>query len=229
MREFFLNLLNNLDKLAGLKQLDKIYAIHGEDLEGAKKEINILLTVLCDVSKQFPFIPEYEQQKIISHAVISDPEFMSLNGSIIYKWLAKNKDRFFKESHHIENDQAKGEPLTGEARAAKLDEWLKSLASTEQMIIARIDKKDIEREGKEWSSEIERKAVSTTPDPDRIVYTKESLKERNERIRAMQQKAFRDRNPGASEDEVALFMIEAKRHEVPIPLTQEKTDIKTNQ
>jgi hypothetical protein len=217
MRDFFLNLLNNLDKLAGLKQLDKIYAVHGNDILGAKKEIKILLDVLCNVSNQFPFIPEDDQQKIITQAVISE-EFHSLNGNTLYKWLARHKDKYYREAHHEKKEET-AEPLTGEARAAALKKWLDSLANTQQMIIAK--KVDAEKEGKEWVSEIERKAVSVIPDPDRNVYTIEQLKARNERIRAMQEKSFRERNPGASEDEVKLFMEDMKRFEIKIPEQKE--------
>lgn len=216
MREFFLNLLNNLDKLAGLKQLEKIYAAHGEDEVSAKEEINDLLNVLVRVSSQFPFIPRHEQEKIITQAVITD-DFPSLNAHVVYTWLAKHKDKYFKESHHLEKNEVTSEPLTGEARQAKLQEWLKSLASTEQMIISSkpISRKEIEAEGKEWASDIERKALSTKPDPTRTVYTAETIKERNARIRAHQEKAFRDRNPGASEEEVKLFLESVKRYEIP--------------
>jgi hypothetical protein len=216
MKEFYLNLLNNLDKLAGLKQLDKIRSIHGEDKAGLKNEINVLLDVLCRVSSQFPYISEVDQQKIITQAVISE-EFHSLNGNTVYKWLVRHKDKFFKESHHQEGEEEKkGPPLTGEARAEKLKEWLEALANPQQLMISRV-KVDPATEGKEWVSEVERKAVSTKPDPERHVYTAETLKERNDRIRGMQEKAFRDRNPGASEEEVKLFLETVKKHEVKIP------------
>lgn len=163
MNEFFFNLLNNLDKLAGLKQLDKIYASHDNTKEGkeaAKAEIKILLGVLCNVSKQFPFIPDHEQQKIITQAVITE-EFHSLNGNTVYKWLVRHKDKYFKEGHHAEDTKPQAEPLTGEARQAKLKEWMASLANAQQMIISnRTSRIDYAKEGKEWASEVERKAVS---------------------------------------------------------------------
>lgn len=220
MREFFFDLLNNLDKLAGLKQLDKIYAAHGEDAGAAKKEIKILLDVLCNVSAQFPYIPEVDQQKIITQAVITE-QFPSLNGNDLYKWLVRHKDKYFKESHHEATEQ-KGEPLTGEARQEALKKWLDSLANTQQMFIANKmtrdeAAKDAIQNGQEWASDIERKAVSTKIDPDRQVYTPETLKERNERIKALQEKAFRERNPNATEDEVMLFMEQTKQYEIPIP------------
>ena len=86
MREYFLNLLGDLDKLAGLKQLDKIYAAHGDNIEGAKAEIKKLLDVLCNVSAQFPMIPSADQQKIITQSVITE-DFPSLNGNVLYKWV----------------------------------------------------------------------------------------------------------------------------------------------
>lgn len=145
MKDFFFNLLNNLDKLAGLKQLDKIYAVHGEDEQGAKNEIKALLKVLCNVSEQFPFIPEHEQQKIITHAVVSE-EFNSLNANTVYKWLARHKDKYFKEIHHVEGAQPETPPLTGEARQAKLKEWMNSLAGLEQMMIAKASDQELNAE-----------------------------------------------------------------------------------
>jgi hypothetical protein len=219
MREFFFELLNNLDKLAGLKQLDKIYAAHGEDKEAAKKEINVLLKVLCTVSAQFPYIPEADQQKIISQAVITE-EFPSLNGSDLYKWLVRHKDKYFVESQHKPSEPA-AEPVVGEARQKWLKEWEKSLANVHFAFIPdKLTKEEAAEQasqhGKEWASEIERKAVSTTIDPERQVYTAETIKERSERIRAMQEKTFRDKNPGASEEEVTLFLEEMKKYEVKV-------------
>jgi hypothetical protein len=219
MRDFFLNLLNNLDKLAGLKQLDKIHAIHGDKIEDAKREINMLLDVLCRVSSQFPFIPNHEQEKIILQAVISK-EFPNLNANVVWHWLNEHKDKYFKESHHIEKEQV-AEPLTGEARKAKLNEWMKSLASTEQMIVGnKMSRAEIQEEGKEWASEIERKAVSTQIDPERKPYTLEDIKSRNTKIRSMQEQTFRSRNPEASEEEVKLFMISMEKYLIPVPQTK---------
>lgn len=224
MREFYLNLLNNLDKLAGLKQLDKIYASHGENREAAKTEIRNLLEILCRVSSMFPYIPEDEQMKIINLAVLTE-EFPTLNGNTVYKWLARHKDKFFKEIHHQET-QPQAEPLTGEARAAKLDEWLKSLSSFDQMSGGpKMSPDEWKQEGKEWVSEVERKAVSTIPDPDRKKYDEQKLIERNERIRAMQEKSFRDKNPGASEEEISLFMASIKKYDVKVSLPTGKKSI----
>lgn len=219
MREYFLDILNNLDKLAGLKQLDKIYAACGDDKGAAITEVNKLINGLVRASTMFPFIPEADQQKIIDHAVISE-EFPSLNANVVYHWLNKHKDRYFKESHHVESPQPAAEPLTGEARQAKIQEWLKILGQMQNSMVTtgKMSPQEFKEKGKEWDSvEIERKAVSTTIDPERKLYTEETLKERNARIREMQEKAFRERNPGASEEQVKLFLEDAKKFEVKVP------------
>lgn len=125
MKEFFLNLLNSLDKLAGLRQVEKIMA----SSPNPKAEINELISVLIRVSEQFPYIPQKDQQNIISAAVVTDPEFNSLNARIVYKWLSAQRDKFFKESAHIPGEEDKDwVPVTGEARQEWLKKWERSLS-----------------------------------------------------------------------------------------------------
>lgn len=125
MREYFLDLLNNLDTLAGLRQLEKIYAAAGDDRGAAINEINKLLNALCNVSKLFPYIPEAEQQKIISQAVISE-DFPNLNANLVYKWLNRHRDKYFQESHHVKQEP-EAPPVTGEAKQKWIDQWLKEV------------------------------------------------------------------------------------------------------
>lgn len=100
MKEFFLELLNNLDKLAGLRQLENIYKAHS-DQDAALSEINTLMDLLVNISLKFPYIPEQTQRDIIHHNVVTDPEFTSLNARIVYKWLNAQKDKYYKELAHI--------------------------------------------------------------------------------------------------------------------------------
>lgn len=125
MRAFFLDLLNNLDKLAGLRQLENIQASSADP----KAEINELLSVLVNTANMFSYIPEQDQKNIIYSMVITDPEFKGLNARMIYKCLSQNKDRYFRESQHIQEKQPEDwQPLTGEARLARLKEWQQALA-----------------------------------------------------------------------------------------------------
>lgn len=133
MREFFLKLLQNIDKMAGLKQFEKMCA-HPD----YKTEINNLLDILCRVADQFPFIPDTDKQKIINDAVITDQEFIGLNARIVYKWLNTRKELYFTEMAHKETEEG-AEPLTGEAREARLREWLEAVNKMEAQVTYRSD------------------------------------------------------------------------------------------
>lgn len=88
-----------------------------------------MIEMMLKVSQQFAYIPEQDQKNIISNAVITDQEFTGLNARVVYKWLAQHKDKYFKESQHVpEKSEENWEPLTGEARLARLKEWEQALA-----------------------------------------------------------------------------------------------------
>lgn len=134
MKEFFLNLLNNLDKLAGLRQIENIYAAHS-DANEARKEINALLDVLVNMCAQFPYIPEVEQKRIINHCVITDPEFKNLNARIVYKWLSAQKDKYYKELAHIPTEPT-AEPISKDDPRYEeyCKQWLAALAPMQERI-----------------------------------------------------------------------------------------------
>lgn len=115
MRDFFLNLLQNLDKLTGMKQYEKL--LQSADYKG---EINTLLDILCRVSDQFPYIPNDVKKQIVNDAVIADQEFIGLNAKIIFKWLNAKKDFWMTQTHE---PVISPDALTGEAREARLKEW----------------------------------------------------------------------------------------------------------
>jgi hypothetical protein len=132
MRNYFKNLLQNLDKLSGLKQYEKLC-----QSQNPKEEITTLLDILCRVCEQFPYIPDLDKQKIINDAVVTDGEFIGLNARIVYKWLNLKKDQYFTELAH--QDTPENEPLTGEAREARLNEWLQALNKTEVQLTQKVD------------------------------------------------------------------------------------------
>lgn len=119
MRDYFKNLLQNLDKLSGLKQYEKLC-----QSKNPKEEIKTLLDILCRVCDQFPFIPDEDKKRIIDDAVIADQEFIGLNAKIIFKWLSLKKEFYLKETGEPEISP---EALTGEARNKRLQEWLQAI------------------------------------------------------------------------------------------------------
>lgn len=126
MRKYFYDLLQNLDKLTGMKQYEKLM-----QLSDFKKEIQTLLDILCRVSDQFPYIPDDDKKRIINDAVISDQEFIGLNAKIIYKWLSMKKEFYFNETTE---PVIHPEALTGEARAKRLKEFLEAINGFEAAV-----------------------------------------------------------------------------------------------
>jgi hypothetical protein len=124
MRQFFLDLLQELQKLTGIKQYENMNL---ESDEG-KKDLGELLDILVRTCETFPLIPKDAQKSILRHAVISDGDFIGLNAKFVYKSLQAHRDRFFKEAAHMPTQEPEGyKPLEGEARQAKLKEWMSKL------------------------------------------------------------------------------------------------------
>lgn len=121
MREYFIQLLNNLESLTGMKQLERI----GQK-PNAADELNKLLDILCRVCDLFPYIPNDAKKNIISDSVVTDQDFIGLNAKVIYKWLNLRKDIYYKEVAHIEG-QNQPEPVTGEKRQEWLNIWTQEL------------------------------------------------------------------------------------------------------
>ena len=125
MKEFFLDLLYQLDKLAGIQQMNKLLALREED---SRREINELLEILCRTSDQFPLIPKNDQKSIIRHAVVSDGDFIGLNAKFVYKSLNAHRDRYFREAAHIPDEHDPNwKPLEGEDRQRWLSKWMDAL------------------------------------------------------------------------------------------------------
>jgi hypothetical protein len=115
MKSYFINLLQQLDKLTGIRQWEKL-----KEAVDPNEEIKLLVAILCRTCDLFPYIPDEAKQKIITACVVSDQEFIGLNAKIIYKWLNANKDQYFRETSHIPTEKNEP-PVEGEARA----EWIK--------------------------------------------------------------------------------------------------------
>jgi hypothetical protein len=133
MKEYFYHLLQNLDKLTGIQQYHKLLQ-HPE----WKKEINLLLDILCGVCDKFPYIPEDAKKRILDTSVVTDGDFIGLNAKFVYKHLMANKDRYFKELAH-QDTKPEAEPLTGEAMQEKINWALAELAKAQAPIKQRIN------------------------------------------------------------------------------------------
>lgn len=126
MRQFFFDILNNLYKMAGLRQLEKIYE-EFPDKKDHIREINALLDELCKVCGMFSYIPEIDIQNIIRDKIYSDPKFIGLNGKILFNWFDSVKGPYFARSIEQVKIPEDYKPLTGEAREKMIDLFLKSV------------------------------------------------------------------------------------------------------
>lgn len=131
MREFFFTLLNNLYKMAGLRQLEKIYE-EFPDKKDHTREINALLDELCKVCGMFSYIPELDMQNIIRDKIYSDPKFIGLNGKILFNWFDSVKGPYYsryvdEQAKKSEGEKVNAEPLTGEARDKAIEKWQQAL------------------------------------------------------------------------------------------------------
>jgi hypothetical protein len=131
MRDYFLKLLQNLDKLTGMKQYEKLC-----QMKDFKTEINTLLDILCRVCEHFQFIPDDAKKQIIDDAVISDQEFIGLNAKFIAKSLNAKKEFYLSKKDDV---VISPDALTGEAREARLKEWQEALNKFEVQPTQRSD------------------------------------------------------------------------------------------
>lgn len=131
MRDYFLKLLQTLDKLTGMKQYEKML-----QMPDFKNEINTLLDILCRVTDQYSYIPDESKKQIINEAVISDPEFIGLNAKFIAKSLNIRKEFYLGKPDDV---VISPDALTGEAREQWLKKWAESLSRLEMHVTTRSD------------------------------------------------------------------------------------------
>jgi hypothetical protein len=184
MREFFYNLLQELDKLTGIKQWDRVQ--HDEE------ELHKLLDVLVNTCLTFQAIPENAQKSILRQSVISDGDFIGLNAKFVYKSLAAHRDRYFKEAAHIPDKvDPNWKPLEGEARQEKLKEWMSKLQEFGEKVTTQSHVQEL---------------VSKLPPKEKGIYHPstpvETANQIQERIRKAQERAIRDKYPNITDEEI---------------------------
>jgi hypothetical protein len=90
MKEFFHQCLEDLEAKTGLRQLYWL-----QQNPDSERQVNIVLDSMVIVSKEFSYIPEEDQQRIISTMMIKDQEYDGLNSRVIYKWLAGHREHYW--------------------------------------------------------------------------------------------------------------------------------------
>ena len=93
MQEFLKQCLEDLEPLTGIRQ----YYYLTTDQDGERKATVLILGIM-EVLKQFPYIPESDQRKIIRDQMIKDQNYDSLNSRTVWKWLNSAKDVYWEKS-----------------------------------------------------------------------------------------------------------------------------------
>lgn len=165
MYEFFYGELKSLKARTGLLQWEKL-----NEQTNPTKEIDDLISFMIDECSKPPFnkIKIEIKQRIVSRAVIEDKEFIGMNAKFVRRalnaWWETNGDRVLMAINNSENAYQKV-VLTKEQNE-KVDEMLesyrRSLESSTIQPVPKLEKREIEKEGAEWKSEIERKSTGYT-------------------------------------------------------------------
>lgn len=124
MREFFRQCLKDLEALTGKQQLRYWEIEAASDDSGianeAPRKVEICISGMVFVSKEFDYIPESDQQKIIRKCMITDSQnYDSLTSAVIYKWLNQHASVYWSQKGRITEEQ-----MTTPATDEQVDYWV---------------------------------------------------------------------------------------------------------
>lgn len=104
MREFFKDCLKNLEAITGLRQLAFWEMEAAKDQVSAERKVEICISGMVEVCKDYPFIPEEAQKKIIRDQMVKDQKYEALNSRTIHKWLSAASNAYRTHSQFSEDD-----------------------------------------------------------------------------------------------------------------------------
>lgn len=100
MKDFFIQAMKDLYALTGIEQVRWMQA----DLTNGKRDFDTCVNAMVATSKQFPYIKEDDQKKIISRMMIEDKTYKGLNSRQIWIWLDMNKDAYYRGQTHFKEE-----------------------------------------------------------------------------------------------------------------------------
>lgn len=162
MFEFFYSEFETLRAKTGIRQFEQL-----NEQPDSAKAIHDIIDLMCKECEKEPFhiVRPEVKQRVISRAIVEDPDFIGLNARFVnrtmYKWWASNKDRILEAVNKPE--EAPRVELTDEQKR-KIDrlanEYVAQLLQGDGMQrVPKVDPATAKVEGKEWTSDLERKAI----------------------------------------------------------------------
>ncbi len=167
MYEFFYEEFQTLRARTGIRQWEMLNDLPKEQ---AAKEIHTIIDFMCQECNKPPFdiVRPEVKQRVIARAVVEDQDFIGLNAKFVRKalnaWWVTNGDRVIEAINQKEAKVYERVELTPDQKA-KIDVMANTyvarlLQGDGPKPIPKLEPDEIKKEGKEWKSELERKAVS---------------------------------------------------------------------
>lgn len=97
MKDFYTQCLKDLYALTGIEQVRWML----NDLKDGERNFDLCVSGMVQTSKQFPYISEDEQKKIIQRMMVEDQQYTALNSRTVSKWLSQFKDVYWTDQTHF--------------------------------------------------------------------------------------------------------------------------------
>lgn len=130
MRDFFKQCLEDLEALTGNRQM----YFFATDPDGTRK-LKVCLDGMVLAAKDYPYIPEDAQKKIIREQMVKDQNYEALNSRTVHKWLTAAANAYRTHSQFStedltprDQDGNPTEPAPPEVADKYYQQWLSSLA-----------------------------------------------------------------------------------------------------
>lgn len=148
--------------------LDRTYEIFGvrqtDEEKMSDDDIKFLLDGLCQVSKNYSYIPEEDQKNIIRACMLSDKTYRNINLRLVAGWLELNGKKWFTEIAHRETKQDENyKPLEGEEREAMLKMWQNALQNMNESLTEALKPKG---SGSRLRENLEANNLVVSPEPE---------------------------------------------------------------
>ena len=164
MYEFFHQEFQTLKAKTGIKQWE-----HLNEQPNAAKGIHEVIEFMCQECIKPPFhvVQPIIKQRVISRAIVEDIDFIGLNAKFVRRalnaWWTVNGDRVMEAMNQKESSAYSRVELT-EAQKRKIDrianKYVAEILQGEgPKMIPKIQPEAVKKEGAEWQSNLERKAV----------------------------------------------------------------------
>jgi hypothetical protein len=172
MKQFFEQCLRDLEALTGKRQVYYWQTETDTDSSGKAKgarKFEVCVQGMVIQSQNFPYIPEEDQKRIITEMIVKDQDYEALNSSVIYKWLAMYKDKYFMAANAPEpNPMHQHTPEELERIDKLAQEYLAQLAGAFQPSFKGIEK-DMEAIKRQDRQRVEMKGSGYLPSSEKVM------------------------------------------------------------